>query len=335
MQTAGRWLEFIERVESFMPDTPRPNDPPVVVGPGRPSAPRDPVPAAPPQFVVDVRFRNPLKTHRVSLLRVRLREFPRHRPFADVADTPVLVRPFIPGAQVTPVETRIDANKPGAEATFYVTALARGSYRHAHVQVLQAGRLLQEIPLSVKGTTQRLTWALALLTVLVPVFMLYACRYHQLQGPMPIPQVTPPNPEQFQARPGQGQVPPPGMQPPQPGEKPSQTTTSRPGRPGELLTKRIRENVYPIPKVTEPLADNLGELYQLSCDMSEHEYLIFWVALALLGMTIVSWMAHLPLPMSRLSEPLTLAPVAGDVFTSKTLPLGGSEQPVAVEPVED
>lgn len=374
-----------------MKETMRPGDRPSGAGPaglGR---------GSPPEFQVCVRYRNPMRIQRVTPVQVQLQEYPRGRPFADVEDAPVLVKVSIPGAQVTPTEVRLDANQPGAEATFYATALARGSLRHANVQVLQGGRLLQEVPVPIKGSSQRLTWILLALTVLVPLALVYACRYNPLQGQVPIyppnqrpttpqnPTPPPPNPAgggagrggapgaRGPAAPGpggaqrQGQgaraggrgnrqaggnpragrggpVPPPGEAggtPPPAGQ--TAPVLIRRGEPGEVLSLRIDQNLYPIPHVTQaapdhmysPVATAFGTVYQLLCDLTARNFLACWVALALLVLTVLSWLAHLPIPGWRVSKPFGLTPASGETFSAKTLPLGGSEQPVTVEPVQD
>ncbi len=83
------------------------------------------------------------------------------------AASPVFVNPVIPGALVTPAEQTLDPMVAGSKATFHVTPLARGTLRGARLDVFQ------EIRLGIRCVTQRLTWVLAALTVLVPAFLLY------------------------------------------------------------------------------------------------------------------------------------------------------------------
>jgi cell division protein FtsN len=94
----------------------------------------------------------------------------------------LVVRPLVPGAAVTPAEQELDATHAGARAEFAVTPLARGRLRAAQVEVRSHGRLVQTIPLSMRATTQRLTWLLLALTILVPLFLLNATKYHKLSG---------------------------------------------------------------------------------------------------------------------------------------------------------
>jgi hypothetical protein len=80
---------------------------------------------------------------------------------------PVVVRLLIGGAQVVPVEHTLDPAKPDDRATFYVTPLAKGWLRGERLEVVQDGRKVQELRLPCKVTTQRLTWVLLLLTIVV------------------------------------------------------------------------------------------------------------------------------------------------------------------------
>src|SRR5207253_1356997 len=98
------------------------------------------------------------------------------------AGAPVLLRPIIPGALVVPAELTLDTAQAGARATFYVTPLAKGRLPGARLEVRRQDALVQEIRLPMRATTQRLTWLLALLTVLLPVVLLNVTRYHKLQG---------------------------------------------------------------------------------------------------------------------------------------------------------
>jgi hypothetical protein len=84
------------------------------------------------------------------------------------AGGPLVVRLIMAGAQVVPAERTLDPDRPADKALFYVTPLARGSMRAEHVEVLRDGRKVQEIPLRSKVVTQRLTWSLLALTILLP-----------------------------------------------------------------------------------------------------------------------------------------------------------------------
>jgi hypothetical protein len=94
------------------------------------------------------------------------------------------IKPSIPGAFVEPHEQILDASKPKNSVTFQVTPVAKGKIPGALVKVFQHGRLLQEIPVRMKSTTQRLTWVLALLTILLPLGANYM-KDHPLRGQIP------------------------------------------------------------------------------------------------------------------------------------------------------
>jgi hypothetical protein len=318
-----------------------------------------------------------MRLQRVYAVDVYLQEFPRGRPFGEVDETPVVVRLSAAGAQVQPAEAKLNPGEPGAHTTFFLTPLAKGVLRRARVEVLQGGRLLHEVPLPLKGTTQALTWFLACLTVLVPLGLMLACEYTPLKKQIEIP-AKPPPPAQGGGGPMAGMAGgmAGGMRPTTgadvfqamgtstagmlgspdgaapllaasllyPRSVGLETATQsrrmpsveyRPGMPGEVLTLYITQNVHPIPKVTEPAARRLGEVYQTTCNLTTDDHLAFWTALVLLGFTVISWVVHLPLPASRQSKPLTLARAPGEGFSAKTLPLGGSEPPVVVEPARD
>jgi hypothetical protein len=97
----------------------------------------------------------------------------------------VVVRPLIPGAVVVPAEQRLDVARPGSQVTFSVTPLAKGRLPNPRVEVLQHGRVVQEIGLRMKGVTQRMTWWLLALTLLVPSLLLYYGRYYPVTGTIP------------------------------------------------------------------------------------------------------------------------------------------------------
>jgi hypothetical protein len=89
------------------------------------------------------------------------------------AGASVVVRPLVPGAQVTPTERELDPARPGVAVTFYVTPLACGRLNDARLEVYRQGQLQQEIRLPMKIVGQALTWALAALTLLIPLSLIY------------------------------------------------------------------------------------------------------------------------------------------------------------------
>src|SRR5208283_3795880 len=63
--------------------------------------------------------------------------------------------------------------------TFSVTPLARGKLKDARVQILHGGRILEEVWTPMKGTRQRRTWILLLLTLISLGYLL------NFFGPLP------------------------------------------------------------------------------------------------------------------------------------------------------
>ena len=115
---------------------------------------------------VEVAYYRRMKLQRVYPWVVRWR-----KGAAPAAGEKVTLRLLMAGAQVLPSEQTLDAGNPNAQATFYVTPLARGWLRAQRLEIVHNGRKVQEVPLASKATTHRLTWALLLLTVLVPWFI--------------------------------------------------------------------------------------------------------------------------------------------------------------------
>jgi hypothetical protein len=131
-----------------------------------------------------VRYYDRMKVQRVYPLTVEVTAG-SNRPGAGLALDPVVVRPIIPGAQVVPAEQRLDVSRPGEQAAFHVTPLARGRYPNPRVEILQHGRPVQAIPLRVKGVTQRLTWVLLALTVLATWAVFHYTHSGRLEGKVP------------------------------------------------------------------------------------------------------------------------------------------------------
>src|SRR5436305_1965140 len=100
---------------------------------------------------------------------------------APAGTPPVTVRLLMAGAQVVPSEHTLDPNEPEAKATFYVTPLAKGCLRSERLEILVGGRKVQEMPLPAKVGGQGLTWALLLLALLVPWFLLTYGKYSPLE----------------------------------------------------------------------------------------------------------------------------------------------------------
>lgn len=151
---------------------------------GQPSQHGTQRPVGTPHQVL-VQFHRRMKRQRVYPLTVELhKQFPES-PVANHSTAPVLVRPSIPGAQVTPAEQELKSVQTGERATFYVTPSACGWLFGARLQILQQGLLLQEIRLSMKTAGQLLTWLLAALVVLIPAAVLCFTKYVNLSSTGP------------------------------------------------------------------------------------------------------------------------------------------------------
>src|SRR5262249_19510874 len=162
--------------------------------PNKPAVPKKPAPA--PQTVrrdagptpgpkadVKVRFYSRMNLQRVYPLIVEVpRASGKTAPVSSV--DPVVVRPVIPGALVSPAEQRLDVSKPGSQVTFQVTPLARGRLPGARVELQQPGQPVHALPLAMKAVTQRLTWILLALTFLLPLGLLWA-HYNPIKGNVP------------------------------------------------------------------------------------------------------------------------------------------------------
>lgn len=152
---------------------------------GNPPAPRDPTRHT--SLDLTVRFYDRMRPQRVYPLTVEVPRGAAPRPAHGLTLEPVVVRPVIPGALVTPPERRLDVTRPGERATFAVTALARGRFPAPRVEIVQHGRPAQEVPLRMKGVSQRLTWALLALTLLVTGGVFYLTRWAPFKGEIPYP----------------------------------------------------------------------------------------------------------------------------------------------------
>lgn len=224
-----------------------------------------------PRIDLKVRYYYRMKPQRVYPLTVEVPRGSLGRLLPGGSGEAVTVRPLIPGAVVVPAEQRLDVARPGSQATFAVTPLAKGRLANARVDVIQHGRVTQQIGLGMKGVTQRLTWWLLALTIVVPSLLLYygSPRYHPLSGNVPHKVTAPPrednkggaadadNKEQGAdkkppaagkddkaAEPGakddKEQAGPPGGRPTPPPIRPGQPVeTSLPGGPGDVLTYKI------------------------------------------------------------------------------------------------
>src|SRR5688572_29933558 len=92
---------------------------------------------------VEVSYYRRMKLQRVYPFVVRWRKGAAPAPREKVT-----LRLLMAGAQVLPTEQTLDAGKPDAQETFYVTPLARGWLRAQRLEILHNGRKVQELPLA-------------------------------------------------------------------------------------------------------------------------------------------------------------------------------------------
>src|SRR5438445_11556373 len=87
-------------------------------------------------FQLNVRYYRVMKPHRVYPLVV---ELPRASAKPVAGQAPLIVKPIIGGAVVTPAEQALDLNAAGGSLTFQVTPVAKGRMRDSRVELAQQG----------------------------------------------------------------------------------------------------------------------------------------------------------------------------------------------------
>lgn len=262
------------------------------------------------ECLLKVRYYCIMRPNRVQPLVVEVREDRENPP--SKTSNPIVIRPVIGGALVAPAEQTLDVSRPGEQAVFQVTPLARGRLRDARVDVLQQGRRVGQIGLRTKSASQRRTWILLLLAFLIPWLILMYTHQHY-----------------YQLRATGRDL---GLQ-----ERPDLVRS-----PGDVLERRINNwTTVHVPKipylhdgVLYPTAKVLNPVYDWACKLAD-DHLYFWVFLALLGLTVVSWIGRIRWRPSRYRT-VQLAAVPAASAAAETLPLSPREQqaPVMVKPVE-
>jgi len=280
-------------------------------------------PTLPP---LQVRYYRRMHRQRVYAVTVSWHNKDERRPPAGTG--PVLLRLLMAGAQVVPSEQPLDPARRDARATFYVTPLARGWLRGERLEVLVDGRKVQEMPLMVNVSSQKMTWVLLALTILVPW-----CLLTYFKGPLVEPMVTatgqPPIGQMGQMP--MGQMPkgkmPKGKMPKGPMQKAEvpdgqmaagEREKRRPPRSsGEVLEARIKENVPAVPEfinenvpaVRDSLLDArrfLADVYDTVLRESVNNHLAFYAGSCLLFLTIISWWVHKEKRKRRVGMPIPL-----------------------------
>lgn len=97
----------------------------------------------------------------------------------------IVVRPMIPGAIVTPPQQSVDAAMGGNDAAFQITPVAKGKLKGARLNIYQDGKLIESASLGMRTTTQRMTWALALVSLMFFGWLLYYTQITPLSGRIP------------------------------------------------------------------------------------------------------------------------------------------------------
>lgn len=286
------------------------------------AARESPRPATPPvdeERPLVVRFHARMHPQRVYPLTVEAGRTGRRGGTGNTL--PATIRPVIPRALVVPAEQNVDASIPGARAAFHVTPLARRRLHGACIEVHQASRPAQRIPLRMKVVTQLSTFLLLALTFLVPWGLVELAR-NPLRGTVY--------------------------------ERQAGVVHTRGGQPDEVLRDRMRAAVHAdlpaIPGVTQWIAsDAHGENFpeDRRADDSEHSVIyddlaswLSWVykwtlawcdhglvvysGLMLLVLTLASWMLHRS-ARGQHSQILFFAAPRLDAG-AETLPLAGEEE---------
>lgn len=185
-------------------------------------------PAGETRLQVFVRYYRRMRLQRVYALMVTVSPVSRDGEGGTAGS--VVLRPFIPGALVTPSQVEVRGFSQGRTATFQVTPLGRGKLHNARVEVYQQGQLVQEIPLAMRSVTQRMTWVLAALTVLVWWGLHYLAEHNRNESTR-VPTV-------------QGNKPPPaGLVParvPRPGGLPPEAPPGGGGEKRQPMTRASR-----------------------------------------------------------------------------------------------
>jgi hypothetical protein len=176
-------------------------------------------------FDLRLRYHNRMTLQRVYPLIV---EVPPGVNTKGPTGVTVELRPVVAGAVVTPAFQRLDVTRPGARAIFQVAPLVRGRLPAAHVEVVHEGRTIQELRMGMKAGTQRRTWLLLLLTLVVPPVFFHYTVFEPLRDSIPLrsmgqPQITKPEGDGANAQ-------PPGNGQPE-GDKPAGKPQEKPGKP--------------------------------------------------------------------------------------------------------
>jgi hypothetical protein len=247
------------------------------------------------------------------------------------------IRPSIPGALVMPMEQAVDPSRSDEGVTFQVMPLTNGRLPDAHLEVLQKDRRVQKLALPMRSVGSGWTRFLLLLTILVPIFLLWV-KYNPLDGAEPIrlhgsaednrkmplvgeepdqkqapldpkklfEEIQKKQKEQQDAR--KGGMAAPLQRPPQK-DVVHHGEGLRRGQSGFLVKEALRDNLPDVKEVVDPIAENAGEAYQWVHDLSKGGGIpiAFSAFAVLLALTCISWMLHGSRRDKALGEPLLVS----------------------------
>jgi hypothetical protein len=263
---------------------------------------------------------------------VALQTVAENRPAGRTAGGTVRVRPVIAGAQVTPPDAAVELGPEASPATFLVTPVARGKLCDARVEVYQNDKLVQELPLAMKGTRQTLAWVFLCLALLVPVMIQYLFlehdwtrdraeqkRWAQLAAAEAKQKMPKTETEKAQQKvqekqmqvhgPGGGQMPHPDM-------GPGGDATNANLKTNALMdiSAGVEHNVFTaIPDwVPTAVSKNVAVAMQDVYDWTRERAvsvgeLPFYAGSSVLVLALGSWLAHLAYRTRRRGKPITLA----------------------------
>jgi hypothetical protein len=222
----------------------------------------------------------------------------------------VVVRPVIAGALVAPAEKTLEPSS--GPATFVVTPVAVGKLSEARVALTPANGKRTEVVLPMRSVRQRLTKLLLLLTLLVPIGLLYL-KYEKVEE-LPLSVVEqgqdsgPRLIDDGRKRPPlERHVPAGPERKPPPAPRPQQTTATLDNvkaSPAQTVAYYIKQNLPTMPGVTDNLASGVGHAYEFLYAWLNQDPVPFYAGLALLIMTGASWLAHRSASARRRSGPL-------------------------------
>jgi hypothetical protein len=267
-----------------------------------------------PEFTLEASWYCTIKPRRVYPLVVRVPPGKGSVPIESPSGVVATLRPVVPGALVTPAEMPLELSRPGAQATFQITPLARGRLPAARVRVLCGGRQVQELPVRMTAKTQRLAWVLLLLALVVPpVLVRYTHpRYAPLRGP-----VTDTRQVTHVDEAGQPEV--------------RTEEWFRAGTPGEVMHDRTRAGLRALlpdfagsERFSDGVGRGTGAVYGFLCNTADNLHPPFWIGMLLLLLSVGSWALHRPARVRGRARVGLAAVVSagrkGDA-TAETLPL--------------